>query len=183
MHFSTLALTLLSTALPTTLAAALNAGSPETDPNLLFARQDVNGENSCSGPIVNLYAYSTTTCKNTDTSGTAARKNSPLRFGLKFAPFSLNLLVTNYESFCKEIPVLTPSDGPAQSLAFSADGARTDYCKLLVYGAENCQGDVAKSYNLNGRNLDGKGVGDCQIKTFYSAKVVCSRTTKNKFEV
>jgi hypothetical protein len=132
---------------------------------------------------VNLYAYSTTTCKNTGTSGTAAQKNSPLRFGLKFAPFSLNLLVTSYESFCKEIPVLTTSDGSALSLAFSADGARTDYCKLLVYGAENCQGDAAKSYNLNGRNLDGNGVGDCQVRTFYSAKVVCSRITKNKVEV
>jgi hypothetical protein len=180
MHFSTLALTLLATALPTTLAAALSAASPSPNPNLPFARQYVNGENSCSGPIVNLYAYSTTTCKNT---GTAGQKNSPPRFGLKFAPFSLNLLVTSYESFCKEIPVLTTSDGPALSLAFSADGARTDYCKLLVYGAENCQGDAAKSYDLSGRNLDGNGVRDCQVRTFYSAKVVCSRITKNKDEV
>jgi hypothetical protein len=53
---------------------------------------------------------------------------------------------------------LTVNDEPAQSLAFSADGVLTDRCKLQVYLLKGYQGEVARSYNLDGFGK-GSGVG------------------------
>ena len=167
MHFSAIALTLLASTLPATLAVAVSVANPQTDPNLLFARQTVNGQNSCAGPIVNVYAYLAVSCSKSKSS------DSPIPFGLKFALFKP--LVTEYESSCKNIPDLNNDDGKsaAKSLAFSADGNQTDRCKLLVYTDKGCVGNPSVSYNLNGKNLDGAGVGNCQTRVWRSAKVVC----------
>ena len=71
MRFSALALTLLASTLPATLAAAVSVANPSIDPNLLFARQTVNGQNSCAGPIVNVYAYLAVSCSKSKSGNTA----------------------------------------------------------------------------------------------------------------
>ena len=171
MHFSAIALTLLASTLPATLAVAVSVANPPTDPNLLFARQTVNGQNSCAGPIVNVYAYLAVSCSKSK-SGNTAQQGSPIPFSVKFAPLPL---ITSFESNCKNIPDLNGDDGKsaAKSLAFSADGNQTDRCKLLVYTDKGCVGNSSVSYNLNGKNLDGAGVGNCQTRVWRSAKVVC----------
>lgn len=119
MHFYTLALTLLSSTFPSTLAAVMSAAEPATDPSLRFARQaDVESAKSCRGPIVNLYDYPTTNCRNTLEGDTAAEQNSPIRDVLKFAPFNDNPL--SGLSPCRNLA------RPANSLAFEVDGSKLD---------------------------------------------------------
>lgn len=178
MQLFTPALTLLAAALPITLAAAVGVTEVEADPNLLFARADpAIGYQLCSAPIVNLYAYSNSNCTTGYLQGSAGHLNSPIYYGLKFAPFK-PLQPKTFTSDCKDTAVLTVNDEPAQSLAFSADGVLTDRCKLQVYLLKGCQGEVARSYNLDGFGK-GSGVGLCEAEQWRSAKIFCDRYKVN----
>lgn len=162
-----------------TLAAVAAAAA---DLNLLFARSDKPiGTNRCTTPIVNVYAYSTATCRSEYIQGVSDMTDSPIYFGLKFAPDpSLLSLSNTYQSYCKEQPAYTLNDEPARSLVFSADGARTAYCKLHVFLDEGCTGVAARMFNLNGAYGDAGDVGFCEVVDWRSARVVCSKTKKNE---
>jgi hypothetical protein len=182
MHFYTLSLALLASTLPATFAAvpAVIEAGPETtvSPNNLFARADpAIGTALCTAPIVNLYAYSSANCTNNYQQGTSETRNSPIPYGLKFAPYKPAQLTT-FQSDCKNAYLLTVDGNPARALAFSADGPLTDRCKIQVFAEEGCAGEVSKSYNLDGFG-GGSGVGDCQARNWRSARVVCDRTRVN----
>jgi len=184
LQYTILAIALLASSsnIAPTLAAVAAAAA---DLNLLFARSDKPiGTNRCTTPIVNVYAYSTATCRSEYIQGVSDMTDSPIYFGLKFAPDpSLLSLSNTYQSYCKDMTALTVGDpirAPARSLAFSADGAATAYCKLHVFLDEGCKGAAAKMFNLNGAYGDAGDVGFCEVVDWRSARVVCSRTKKNE---
>jgi len=177
MHFTTLSLALLSTTLPTALATALAGTGTETTPNLIARSDPAIGTALCTAPIVNLYAYGNSNCTNSYLQGSSEQRNSPIPYGLKFAPYK-PLELSTFMSSCKDSEALTVDGAPARSLAFSADGPLTDRCKIQLFKEKGCVGEVAKSYNLDGFGR-GSGVGQCEVRQWRSARVFCDRNNVN----
>lgn len=181
MHAYFPALALLASTLP-----ALAASMAEIETHQLSARDPAIGTKLCTSPIVNLYAYSKSDCRTEYIQGSTGQRNSPIYFGLRFAPARPpiaglpNLVTQKFESKCKNQPALTIDGNAAKSLAFSADGALTENCQLYVYTLSDCEGpEPVKIYNLNGQFGGGGAVGWCEAIQWRSAKVVCDKGKKN----
>lgn len=111
---------------------------------------------ACTGPVVNLYGYPDVACTNPEKAkklGSRLIYNSPIAFGLKFAPVPvLSPLLPEFKSPCQNT-----NQDPLKSLAFSADGSLTDNCRLHVYQDPNCQNPAVKGDFA----LTGAVVGTC----------------------
>lgn len=110
----------------------------------------------CSGPIVNLFSFTGTTCNNTDT-------NSPFFYQQKFTAVSPGGS-SAYNSACQRIR--TPSYS-AGSFIYTSDGANTDRCYLNVYNRNDCTGTLT-NLQLN------DDVSECITQQVRSARVYCS---------
>jgi len=179
MHYYTLAITMLASSIP-----ALAASMAEVETNELFARDPAIGFKLCTSPIVNLFAYSNSNCTTGYIQGIAEMRNSPIYFGLKFAPAPPPTLLgilpaRKFESQCKNQTARTINQDPARSLAYIADGALMENCQLKVYSQHSCLGTAARAFNLNGPYGDGGELGWCEAIAWRSAKVFCDKDKKN----